>query len=129
MPWCHGQELTLTFHTFISSISCQHLPTFRSQASIVSEKATVFNSLEKPELPHLTMPKNRPIGSSFEQYMMDWSTKCYISSVHRFRRRRCFERFLPYMGLADVLVMGVMYSYHLRKKVTSDLHPTYSLSI
>ena len=29
-------------HTFIISISCLHLPTFRSQAAIVSEKSTVF---------------------------------------------------------------------------------------
>ena len=29
-------------HTFIISISCLHLPTFRSQAVIVSEKSTVF---------------------------------------------------------------------------------------
>ena len=29
-------------HTFIISISCLHLPTFRSQATIVSEKSTVF---------------------------------------------------------------------------------------
>ena len=29
-------------HTVINSISCLHLPTFRSQASIVSEKSTVF---------------------------------------------------------------------------------------
>ena len=29
-------------HTFINSISCLHLPTFRSQAAIVSEKSTVF---------------------------------------------------------------------------------------
>ena len=29
-------------HTFIKSISCLHLPTLRSQASIVSEKSTVF---------------------------------------------------------------------------------------
>ena len=29
-------------HTFIISISCLHLPTFRSQAAIVSEKTTVF---------------------------------------------------------------------------------------
>ena len=33
-----GQEMTLTFHTFSSLISCLHLPTFRSQASITSEK-------------------------------------------------------------------------------------------
>ena len=29
-------------HTFIISISCLHLPTFRSQAAIVSEKSTDF---------------------------------------------------------------------------------------
>ena len=29
-------------HTFIISIRCLHLPTFRSQAAIVSEKSTVF---------------------------------------------------------------------------------------
>ena len=29
-------------HTFIKSISCLYLPTFRSQASIISEKSTVF---------------------------------------------------------------------------------------
>ena len=29
-------------HTFIISISCLYLPTFRSQAAIVSEKSTVF---------------------------------------------------------------------------------------
>ena len=30
-------------HTFMKSISCPYLPTFRSQASIVSEKSNVFN--------------------------------------------------------------------------------------
>ena len=29
-------------HSFMKSISCLHLPTFRSQGSIVSEKSTVF---------------------------------------------------------------------------------------
>ena len=29
-------------HTFIKSFSCLYLPTFRSQASIVSEKSTFF---------------------------------------------------------------------------------------
>ena len=42
MPRGQGQEMTLTFRIFISSISCLHLPTFRSQAAIVSEKSTVF---------------------------------------------------------------------------------------
>ena len=44
-------------HTFINSISCLHLPTFRSQAAIVSEKSTVFLfPIEKPELQNLTLP-------------------------------------------------------------------------
>ena len=38
-----GNDLDLQYsHTFINSISCLHLPTFRSQAAIVSEKSTVF---------------------------------------------------------------------------------------
>ena len=42
-------------HTFINSINCLHLPTFRSQAAIVSEKASVFTfPIEKPNLPNLT---------------------------------------------------------------------------
>ena len=37
-------------HTFIISTSCLHLPTFRSQAAIVSEKSTVFTfPIEKPK--------------------------------------------------------------------------------
>ena len=47
-------------HTFIISISCLHLPNFRSQAAIVSEKSTVsLFSIEKPKLPNLTLPENR----------------------------------------------------------------------
>ena len=38
-----SNDLDLQYsHTFMKSISCLHLPTFRSQASIVSEKNTVF---------------------------------------------------------------------------------------
>ena len=44
-------------HTFIYSIRCLLLPTFRSLASIVSEKSTVFTfSYKKPMLPNLTLP-------------------------------------------------------------------------
>ena len=42
MPSGQGQEMTLTIHTYLSSISCLHLPTFRSQAATVSEICTVF---------------------------------------------------------------------------------------
>ena len=34
------------FEIFINSSCCPHLPTFRSQAAIVSEKSTFFSSLE-----------------------------------------------------------------------------------
>ena len=44
-------------HTFINSISCLHLPTFRSLAAMVSEKSTVsLFPIEKPKLPNLTLP-------------------------------------------------------------------------
>ena len=40
-------------HNFINLISCLHLPTFMSQAAIVSEKSAVFSffPIEKPKLP------------------------------------------------------------------------------
>ena len=38
-----SNDLDLQYsHTFMKSISCLYLPTFRSQASTVSEKSTVF---------------------------------------------------------------------------------------
>ena len=38
-----SNDLDLQYsHTFMKSISCLYLPTFRSQASIVSEKSTVL---------------------------------------------------------------------------------------
>ena len=38
-----SNDLDLQYsHTFMKSISCLYLPIFRSQASLVSEKATVF---------------------------------------------------------------------------------------
>ena len=41
--WLRNYGLDLQHsHTFIISISCLHLPTFRSQAAKVSEKSTVF---------------------------------------------------------------------------------------
>ena len=40
-------------HTFIKSVSCLYLPTFRSHASIVSEKLTVSHfPIEKPKFPN-----------------------------------------------------------------------------
>ena len=44
-------------HTFMKSISCLYLPTFRSQASIVL-KNPLFSlfPIEKPKFPNLTLP-------------------------------------------------------------------------
>ena len=71
-------------HTFINSIRCLLLPTFRSLAAILSEKSTVFT------FPHrnayvtkfdvgVNQVKVNP-GSSFIQTMMGWSPLCYIPS-------------------------------------------------
>ena len=56
-----SNDLDLQYsHTFMVTISCLYLPTFRSQASIVSEKSTVFTfSLEKSKFLNLTLPLNR----------------------------------------------------------------------
>ena len=38
-----GNDIDLVYpHTFIYSISCMHLPSFKSQAAIVSEKSIGF---------------------------------------------------------------------------------------
>ena len=37
-------------HTFISSISCLHLPTFRSEAAILSDKSAVFTFCQQKPL-------------------------------------------------------------------------------
>ena len=54
-----SNDLDLQYsHTFMKSISCLYLPTFRSQASIVSEKNPRFSlfPIEKPKFPNLTLP-------------------------------------------------------------------------
>ena len=53
-----SNDLDLQYsHTFLKSISWLYLPTFRSQASIVSEKKkfSLFPA-EKPKFPNLTLP-------------------------------------------------------------------------
>ena len=49
-------------------------------------------------------------GSSFEQTMMGWSPQCYIPSFLVIGlpvpEKKIFEGFLPYMGVAAILVMG-----------------------
>ena len=41
-PWSSNDHDLQYSHTFMKSMSCLYLPTFRPQASIVSEKSTVF---------------------------------------------------------------------------------------
>ena len=98
-------------HTFLKSFSCLYLPTFRSQASIVSEKSTVFTfSYRKVSKFDLVLKyvKVTP-GSSFKQTMMGWSPRCYIPSFMKIGppvlEKKIFEGFLPYMGMAAILVM------------------------
>ena len=51
------KEVDLYSHTVKNKISSLHLPAFRSQAAIVSEKSTVFTfSYRKSQLPNLTLP-------------------------------------------------------------------------
>ena len=52
-----SNDLDLQYsHTFIYSIRCLLLPTFRSLAAIVPEKSTVLLfPIEKPMLPNLTL--------------------------------------------------------------------------
>ena len=61
---------------------------------------------------HFHVPKSKvkdPQGSSFEQTMMGSSPRCYIPNVVEIGRsvveKKIFEGFLPYMGVADILVM------------------------
>ena len=98
--------MTLTFNTLIYSISCLHLPTFRSQAAIVSEKSTVFTfSHRKAYVTKFDLAikqvKVTP-GSSFEETMMGWCPRCYIPSFVEMgppiRRRRYLKGFYHMHG-------------------------------
>ena len=90
-------------HIFIYSIRGLLLLTFRSLNAIVSEKSTVFTfSYKKPKLPNFTS------WSSFEQIKMGWSPQYYVPSFVEICppvSEMIFEGFLPYMGLAAILVI------------------------
>ena len=48
------------------------------------------------------------LGSSFDQTMMGWSPKCNLPSFMKIGLpvlEKIFEWFLPYMGVAAILVM------------------------
>ena len=62
------------------------------------------------------------LGSSFEQIMMGPSSQCYIPShkvIGTLVLKKIFEGFLPYMGLAAILVM-----WPRPREQTSFPHPT-----
>ena len=100
-------------HTFIYSIRCLLLPTFRSLAAMVSEKSTVFTfSYRKANVTKFDLAAKKvkvTPGLSFEQFMMSWSPRCYIPSFMKISppvlEKKIFEGFLPYMGVAAILVM------------------------
>ena len=60
---------------------------------------------------HTKFCENRPAGSgeAFEQIMMDWRPRCYKPSFVeiglRVPEKKIFKGFLPYMGMAAILVM------------------------
>ena len=82
-------------NTFINSISCLHLPTFRSHVGIVYKKSTVITfSNRKAYVTKMTLPQNRSwstqghhlkkllwAGITDVAYQMSWK------SVNCFRRR------------------------------------------
>ena len=100
-------------HTFIHSIRCLLLPTFRSLAAILSEKSTVFTfSYGKAYVTKFDLAVKKvkvTPGSSFAQFMMGWNPRCYIPSFVKIGpsvlEKKIFEGFLPYMGMAAILVM------------------------
>ena len=97
-----GREMTLTSNTHIPSlISCLLVPSFRSQAAILSEKSTVFTfSYRKAYVTKFDLGVNKVKvnpGSSFVQTMMGWSPQCYIPSFVEFGapvlEKKIFKRF------------------------------------
>ena len=83
-----GQEKTLTFNTHtpsFNSISCLHLPTFRSPAAIVSEKSTVFTfPIEKLMLQNLTLSQNRSRSTYGHHLNKRWTG---VPEIHWFRKK------------------------------------------
>ena len=63
-------------HTFMKAFSCLYLPTFRSQAAIISEKSTIFSfSFRKAKFDFAVKWVKVTPRSSFEQFMMNWSPR------------------------------------------------------
>ena len=94
-----SNDLDLQYsHTFIYSIRCLLLPTFTfsyRKAYVIKFDIAVKKVKVTP-------------GSSFEQFMMGWSPRCYIPNFVKIGPpvlEKIFDGFLPYMGVAAILVM------------------------
>ena len=101
--------MTLTFNTLI----CSFFSWVQVTGFKCSKKSTVFTfSYRKAQVTKFDLAvkkvKVNP-GSSFEQTIMGWSPRCYIPSFVEisllFPGKKIFEGFLPYMGVAAILVM------------------------
>ena len=97
---------------FINSISYLHLPTFGSQAAIVSEKSTVITfSYRKAKVTKFDLAVKCVMvntGSSFEQNIMGGSPSCFMPSfmeIGLLVLEKIFEGFFPHIGVAAILVM------------------------
>ena len=98
-------DLDLNYsHNFIYSISCLHLPLFRSQAAIVFKTSIVFTfSQVKDYVSKIDLAVKYVkviVGSSFEQTMTGWGPQCYIPSFLEISppvlEKKIFEGFLPW---------------------------------
>ena len=106
-------DLNLEYcYTFIYLIIYLNLPTFRSQAALVSEKSTIFifSYIKAQETKFDIVIKYVKVnpGLSFEQIMIGWSPRCYIASFVKIGPlvpEKIFEGVLPYTGMAAILVM------------------------
>ena len=126
-PWAKVKTLiSLTYfcsQKFIKRIPCLHLPTFRSKASIVSEKSTVFMcfsyrkaKVTKFDNPRNLCPKITPmIGhhSRNETYVnVVLESRLEIACIRRMvlvdicqlvPDLKIFDWFIPYMGMVAIL--------------------------
>ena len=108
--------LTLYTHmyTFIYSISCMYLPCFRSQApkgseSIVFTFSYLYRIACVTQFDFVVKEVKVNPGLLSEQTMMNPSPQCYIPSFMEISplvlEKKIFEVFLPYMGVAAILVI------------------------
>ena len=102
----HEMTLTLNPHIPLST----HLVNCMSQSAKISKNFTVFTfSYRKVQVPKFAVKYvNVNPRSTFEQIIMGWSLRCCTPSfveIGQIVLEKIFEGFLPYMGVAAVLVV------------------------